>query len=310
MRSIRSWYPASSPRSSLAWSDNLRTVFLTPCNGSSSRRSRPFSRFSRRVSRFREPTSPRSALIVSFCFRVRSSALRSRALARSGEACAARFDLRSAATFLRNATSSSFCSCERSSALRSRAFSLDSGPVVPFPAAGAGAALSGLTFIPDEGAVASFRACDACKASRNRKTSMRSDMIVPRLLESTPACERSFSSRATSAWKNSAFFAARRTPFTSSTAALSLSRLLSSCHFSEPARERAAVSARRSSSARACACSYRDCQSRDPRAGAAIGGDQCPSSASTGVRAAPKSSSRIAMCETIANRGRRYQCLV
>ena len=108
-----------------------------------SRFSRRVSRFSRRVSRFREPTSPRSALIVSFCFRVRSSALRSRALARGGEACAARFDLRSAATFLRNATSSSFCSCERSSALRSRAFSLDSGPVVSFLAAGAGAALSG-----------------------------------------------------------------------------------------------------------------------------------------------------------------------
>ena len=192
MRPIWSWYPASSPRSSLASPDSLRTVFLRPCNGSSSRRSRPFSRFSRRVSRFsrrvsrfsrrvsrfsrrvsrfsrrvsrfsrrvsrfsrrvsrfsrrvsrfREPTSPRSALIVSFCFRVRSSALRSRALARGGEACAARFDLRSAATFLRNATSSSFCSCERSSALRSRAFSLDSGPVVSFLAAGAGAALSG-----------------------------------------------------------------------------------------------------------------------------------------------------------------------
>ena len=84
--------------------------------------------------------TPRSS---SFCPWDRSSALRSRALARGGEACAARFDLRSAATFLRNATSSSFCSCERSSALRSRAFSLDSGPVVSFLAAGAGAALSG-----------------------------------------------------------------------------------------------------------------------------------------------------------------------
>ena len=29
---------------------------------------------------------------------------------------------------------------------------------------------------------------------------MRSDMIVLRLLDSTPACKRSFSSRATSAW--------------------------------------------------------------------------------------------------------------
>ena len=153
---------------------------------------------------------------------------------------------------------------------------------------------------------------------------MRSDMIVLRLLDSTPASESSFSSRPTSAWKNSASFAARRTSFTSSTAALSLSRLLSSAHFNEPARERASRSARRSSSqrasaasararsisARACACSHRDCQSRGSDAGAARGGDQNPPSASVSVGVAPKSSSRIAMRTTISNRRRRYQCLV
>ena len=145
---------------------------------------------------------------------------------------------------------------------------------------------------------------------------MRSVTIVLRLRESTPASESSFSSRATSAWKNSASFAVRRTSFTSSTAALSLSRLLSSCRFSEPARERASLSARRSSSqrasaasARACACSHRACQSRGADVGAAMGGDQTSLAPSLSVSAAPKSSSRIAMCGTIANRRRRYQCL-
>ena len=45
MMSIWSWYPASSPRSSLASSVSRRTVALRPCDHSSSRRSRPFSRF-------------------------------------------------------------------------------------------------------------------------------------------------------------------------------------------------------------------------------------------------------------------------
>ena len=231
------------PRCSLVSKVSRRTVALRSCNRSCSRRSRRASRFSRRSPRFREPTSPRSALIVSFCFRALSSALRSSALARGGEARAARFDLRrSAATFLRNATSSSFCSCERSSALLSRAFSRVS-------------------------------------------------------------------------WRAS---------LTSSIAALSLSRPLSSCVFSRPARQRAARSAwsnssarasaasarARSVSARACACSYRDRQSHGSDAGAAMGGDQSPPSVSVSVRVAPKSSSRIVMCATIANRRRRYQCLV
>ena len=211
------------------------------------------------------------------------------------------------ATFLRNAVSSSFCSCGCSRALRSRAFSRVRESISRRSA----------TAVPLPG-------CKVCKASRNWKTSLRSDMIVLLLRESTPACESSFSSRATSVWKNSASFAVRRTSFTSSTAAVSFSRLLSSCVFSKPARERASISARRSSSARvsaasararsvsarACACSYRDRQSRGSDAGAGVGGDQNSPSASASVKLVPKSSSRIAMCATIANRRRRYQCLV
>ena len=306
MRSIWSWYPASSPRCSLVSKVSRRTVALRSCNCSCSRRSR-------RVSRLREPTSPRNALIVSFRLRARSSALRSWALAlRGGEDFAARFNLpRSAATFLRSAAISSFCFCERSSALLSRAFSRvswrtsrvreatspRSAPAVSLPDFGAGTALGSLICPPDAAATASFPVCNDCKASRSWKTSMRSEMIVLRLLDSTPACESSFSSRPTSAWKNSASFAARRTSFTSSAAALSLSRLLSRFHFSEPARERASRSARRSSSqrasaasararsisARACACSHRDCQSRGSDAGTASGGDQNPPSASVSV---------------------------
>ena len=106
-----------------------------------------------------------------------------------------------------------------------------------------------------------------------------------------PASESSFSRRVTSACRESAFFAVRRTSFVSSTAAFSLLRQRSSCHFSEPARERESTSAQRSSSARAsaasarersrsaraCACSYRDRQSRASRAGADPEGDQIPS---------------------------------
>ena len=144
---------------------------------------------------------------MTFCLRARSSALRNWALARGRDACAGRFDLRSAATFLRNATSSSFCSCVRSSALRSRAFSRfrestswRSALIVSFLVAGAGAALRDRGVPPGAGMAVSFPASDACKASRNWKTSMRSDVIVLRLRESTPACESNFSSRVISAW--------------------------------------------------------------------------------------------------------------
>ncbi len=130
-----------------------------------------------------------------------------------------------------------------------------------------------------------------------------------RLADSMLASESSFSRRVTSACRERAFFAARRTSFASSTAAFSLLRQRSSCHFSEPARPRASASAQRSSSARAsavsarehsrsaraCACSYRDRQSRASRAGANAEDDKIPSSTSISVRFAPKSSSRLAM---------------
>ena len=80
-----------------------------------------------------------------------------------------------------------------------------------------------------------------------------------------PASESSFSRRVTSACRESAFFAVRRTSFVSSTAAFSLLRQRSSCHFSEPARERESTSAQRSSSARASAASARE-RSRSARA--------------------------------------------
>ncbi len=150
---------------------------------------------------------------------------------------------------------------------------------------------------------------------------MRSDVSGLRLREPTPASESSFSSRAASDRENSASFAVRRTSLISSTAALSLSRLLSRIDFSEPAWERAVLSATsnssarasaasaRARSARACACSYRDCQSGGSHTDAAMEGDQSPPSASVSARAAPKSSSRIVMCETISNPGRCYQRL-
>ena len=163
------------------------------------------------------------------------------------------------------------------------------------------------------GAPRGRQASDAGTAARSRATSLRRDMIVLRLLDSTPASERSFSRRVTSACKARAFFAVRRTSLISSAAAFSLFRLASSCDFSEPAREREANSARRSSSQRASAaaararsCSYRGCQSRRACAGAASAGDQVPSPPSTSVRAAPESS-RIAMRSTVAHGRNRYQ---
>ena len=187
-----------SPKTAIHWrrvptsAVSLRAVFLRSGHCSCSRRSRWFSRFSRRASRLREPTSPRSALIVSFCLRARSSALRSRAPALGGgEACAACFNLpRSAATFLRNAAISSFRSCERSRALLSRAFSRVSSRTFRFREATS----------PRSGPAVSLPGFGVCEASRSRKTSMRSDTIVLRLLDSTPASESSFSSRATSDW--------------------------------------------------------------------------------------------------------------
>ena len=154
----------------------------------------------------------------------------------------------------------------------------------------------------------------------SRAFSSRSNAIVRPSADS----ETSVRSRATSACKESALLAARRTSFVSSTAAFSLVRLLSSCHFREPAWARESTSAQRSSSQRAsaasararscsawaCACSYNDCQSRGSSTGADMAGDQLPPSASVTVSAEPKSSSRIAMHTTINNRRRCYQRVV
>ena len=65
-------------------------------------------------------------------------------------------------------------------------------------------------------------------------------------------------------------------------------------------RASAATARARSRSARACSRSYSERQSRGVHTGAASGDDQIPSSLSTSVRPAPKSSSRTAMPSTIA----------
>ena len=74
---------------------------------------------------------------------------------------------------------------------------------------------------------------------------------------STPASPSSLVRRATSASRNSAFFAARQAWFAASTAASRLRRASLNCHFNEPAALRAATSAHFNSSARASAASAR-----------------------------------------------------
>ena len=157
-----------------------------------------------------------------------------------------------------------------------------------------------------------FSACS--RAARSRRLSLLTDEILLRLLDSTPASDRSFSSRATSACRESASFAVRRTSFVSSAASLSLRRHVSNCHFSELARARESISARRSSSQRASAPSararsrsYSDRKSRGAHVGAVSGDEQISSSPSTSARSAPKSSSRISMRSTIAHGRSRYQ---
>ena len=144
---------------------------------------------------------------------------------------------------------------------------------------------------------------------------MRRDMIVLRLLVSTPACERSFSSRVTSPCKARAFCAVRRTSFVSASAAFSLPRHLSSCVFREPARHRASSSDRRSSSQRASAASARvrsrSCRERKSRdwhaGGGASGGGQASATPSADAKPAPISSSRTDMRPTVAHGLTRYQ---
>ena len=104
---------------------------------------------------------------------------------------------------------------------------------------------------------ASAWTCAPATALRSRATSLRSDISVPRGCGSTPASPSSRVRRATSASRNSAFFAARRAAFASSTAASRLRRASLNCHFNEPAALRATTSAHFNSSARASAASAR-----------------------------------------------------
>ena len=99
-------------------------------------------------------------------------------------------------------------------------------------------------------------------------------------------------------------------PRVSSTAAFSLFRLASSCHVSEPARQRDPISARRSSSQRASAASARSYSDRTLHAahpGAASQGGRIPSSPAASVSAAPKSASRNAIRPTISHGWKRHQ---
>ena len=152
------------------------------------------------------------------------------------------------------------------------------------------------------------------RVARSRRLSLSAGEASLRLAGSILASESNFSRRVTSAGRESASFAVRRTSCVSATAAFSLLRLLSSCHFREPARARDSTSAQRnasqrasaasararSRSARACSRSYSERQSRGAHAGAASGDDQIPSPLSTSVRSVPKSSSRTAIRSTIA----------
>ena len=128
------------------------------------------------------------------------------------------------------------------------------------------------------------------RVARSRRLSLSAGEAGLRLAGSILASESSFSRRVTSACRESASFAVRRTSCVSSTAAFSLLRLLSSCHFREPARARESTSAQcnssqrasaasaraRSRSARAYSRSYSERQCRGELAGAASGDDQIP----------------------------------
>ena len=76
------------------------------------------------------------------------------------------------------------------------------------------------------------------RVARSRRLALSAGAVGLCLAGSILASERSFSRRVTSACRESASFAVRRTSCVSSTAAFSLLRLLSSCHFREPAPAR------------------------------------------------------------------------
>ena len=122
------------------------------------------------------------------------------------------------------------------------------------PSAGTGSASSTARIHHRHGTTEPFRAISAAWAPG---TALRSAISVPCRCGSTPASPSSLVRRATSASRNSAFFAARRAWFAASTAASRLRRASLNCHFNEPAALRAATSAHFNSSARASAASAR-----------------------------------------------------
>ena len=100
-------------------------------------------------------------------------------------------------------------------------------------------------------------ALEGFEAHKGSMKAKLAGMLSPCLLGSTPASESSLSRRVTSACKESESFAVLRTSFVSSTASLSLFRLLSSSHLGELAQARESTSAQRSSSQQASAASAR-----------------------------------------------------
>ena len=145
--------------------------------------------------------------------------------------------------------------------------------------------------------------------------------MLGRLRHGIPAAPTNFLSRRTSACKDNASFAVRRIASVSARASVSLSRLASHWTFQQPARLRAAISARRhcsacasatsarasASSARARSRSYTKHQSRHSLAGTDSGSDRIPSPPSISVSSVPTSASQVAMRATIAQSRFRYQ---
>ncbi len=151
------------------------------------------------------------------------------------------------------------------------------------------------------------------------------DMTVERFRASTPASARSLPSRATSFSSARARFAVRRTFLTSSRAAFSFARFLSTAVSRLLARCRARTSLQRRSSQRASAASarasassartrsrsQRNSRSTGPGADAAGRDDERgPSSATSGTDEVPESSMRISMRDAIPCWIRSYQCQI
>ena len=214
--------------------------------------------------------------------------------------------------------------CVRSAAFfrRSAAFFSRNDRIVSWPVSTACSA----AFFSRRAAVAACRVSVTRARSaeffrRSRPTCLRSDTMLGRLRHGIPAAPTNFLSRRTSACKDNASFAVRRIASVSARASVSLSRLASHWTFQQPARLRAAISARRhcsacasatsarasASSARARSRSYTKHQSRHSLAGTDSGSDRIPSPPLISVSSVPTSASQVAMRATIAQSRFRYQ---